>query len=78
MAQCTAPINGHRTASGRANCPVCGQRGYNSYPSIFPQRYSSLTSSSIGSSPASNKSSSGGSGKQTKAKAYWATNSSTI
>lgn len=28
MAKCTAPINGHRTASGRANCPVCGQRGY--------------------------------------------------
>lgn len=26
MAQCTAPVNGHRTASGRANCPVCGNR----------------------------------------------------
>ena len=22
MARCTAPINGHRTANGRANCPV--------------------------------------------------------
>ncbi|WP_155829378.1 hypothetical protein [Butyrivibrio sp. AD3002] len=28
MATCTAPINGHRTESGRANCHVCGKRGY--------------------------------------------------
>ena len=26
MAQCTAPIEGHRTASGQANCPVCRNR----------------------------------------------------
>lgn len=37
MAQCTAPSRGHRTASGRANCPACGGRGYgrssySSYP----------------------------------------------
>lgn len=33
MAQCTAPRNGHRTASGRANCPACGgsSRSYRSY-----------------------------------------------
>src|SRR4051812_34570449 len=35
MAQCTAPDRGHRTASGRANCPACGGRGrsygYSSY-----------------------------------------------
>ena len=45
MARCTAPINGHRTASGRANCPVCGGGGYrnwNSYPT-----YSSTYSSSV-------------------------------
>ena len=35
MAKCTAQINGHRTASGRANCPVCGQRGYNSYLQVI-------------------------------------------
>lgn len=29
MARCTAPVHGHRTASGRANCPACG--GYRSY-----------------------------------------------
>lgn len=39
MARCTAPKNGHRTASGAANCPACGGRqryyggGYGSYPS---------------------------------------------
>lgn len=28
MARCTAPVYGHRTASGRANCPACGGRSY--------------------------------------------------
>jgi len=41
MARCTAPVRGHRTASGRANCPACGGRyrgygGYRSYPSYSP------------------------------------------
>lgn len=33
MARCTAPVRGHRTASGRANCPACGRgrRGYGGY-----------------------------------------------
>ena len=33
MAKCTAPVRGHRTASGAAACPVCGNRyrGYGSY-----------------------------------------------
>lgn len=26
MARCTAPVQGHRTASGRAACPACGGR----------------------------------------------------
>jgi hypothetical protein len=30
MARCTAPVLGHRTASGRAACPACGG-GYRSY-----------------------------------------------
>lgn len=33
MAQCTAPRNGHRTASGAANCPACSSR--NSYRSSY-------------------------------------------
>ena len=44
MARCTAPVQGHRTASGRAACPACSSRyggygGYRSYslpPSPFP------------------------------------------
>lgn len=39
MAQCTAPQQGHRTASGRANCPACGTNSYhsiNSYPTHTP------------------------------------------
>ena len=52
MARCTAPRQGHRTASGRADCPACGGRygrsyggygGYGSYssPSYSPSRISS-------------------------------------
>ncbi|MDO5098614.1 MAG: toll/interleukin-1 receptor domain-containing protein [Corynebacterium sp.] len=42
MAKCTAPIQGHRTASGRANCPACGSGSYsyNSYdPPYIPTSY---------------------------------------
>jgi hypothetical protein len=62
MARCTAPVHGHRTASGRANCPACGGRyggyrsySYPSYPSYSPP-YSSLGSGGGG------RSSGGGSG----------------
>lgn len=40
MAQCTAPYKGHRTASGRANCPACGGRGYGSSSYYSPSYYS--------------------------------------
>lgn len=62
MAICTAPVNGHRTASGAASCPACrgGSRGFGgysshstSYRSYEPSSYrphSSLGSSSGGSS----------------------------
>ena len=36
MARCTAPVYGHRTASGAANCPACGGRGYRSSPYSSP------------------------------------------
>lgn len=42
MAQCTAPVNGHRSAAAQAACPACGGRSRSfsySYPS-----YSSRTS----------------------------------
>lgn len=55
MARCTAPVNGHRSASARANCPACGSRsrgyGYNSYS----QPYSSPSYSSGGRSISSGK-----------------------
>ena len=37
MAQCTAPVQGHRTESGRANCRVCG----GSSPSYSSTSYTS-------------------------------------
>ena|ERR1700677_4707652 len=55
MARCTAPIKGHRTASGRAACPVHGG-GYGDYRS---SSYSSYPSSG---SSAGGRSSVGGSG----------------
>jgi hypothetical protein len=53
MAQCTAPIDGHRTASGAANCPACrGGRSYYrpSYPTYYspPPRYDGDAASSSG------------------------------
>jgi hypothetical protein len=37
MARCTAPSRGHRTASGRAECPACGGGGYNRYSGYSSQ-----------------------------------------
>lgn len=70
MARCTAPINGHRTASGRANCPVCGG-GYRTYS--FYSSYSSPYYSSINYSKSSSSQ-----GRQTRTKARWASVNSTI
>lgn len=47
MARCTAPVYGHRTASGAAACPACcssRSRGYSSYSS-YSAPYSSSGSS---------------------------------
>lgn len=48
MARCTAPSNGHRTASGAANCPACSSRsrGYGGYSSYTSSSYTSYGSSS--------------------------------
>ncbi len=68
MARCTAPVNGHRTASGAAACPVCGRRsrGYGSYAP-----YSSPYSSS-----GSGGSSGGGSGSSVRPR--WSRASSSV
>lgn len=39
MSRCTAPRQGHRSASARANCPACGSR-YSSYRSYSTTSYS--------------------------------------
>lgn len=74
MSRCTAPVNGHRSASAAANCPVCGSRysrSYSSYPS-YPS-YSSYTSSS---SSSGSRSSSGGQSRSMKAR--WSSAGSSI
>ena len=65
MAQCTAPVNGHRTASAAANCPACRYRssGYRSsygYGGGFGSSYSSGGSSYSG---GGGRSTSGGSSR---------------
>ncbi|MEH2535113.1 hypothetical protein V1277_005590 [Bradyrhizobium sp. AZCC 1588] len=67
MARCTAPVEGHRSASAAANCPACRGRsgrfgGYSSYRSYSAPSYSSSwTSGSSGSSG-------GGSGGRVRAR----------
>ena len=72
MAQCTAPRNGHRTASGAENCPVCTSRYGRSYSSYsnYPSSYYSPSNSYFGSS-------SGSSGKY-RTKARWSSAGSSI
>lgn len=53
MARCTAPVQGHRTASGAAACPACGgrYRGYGSYgSSSYPSRSPSGSGAGVRSS----------------------------
>ncbi len=71
MSRCTAPVNGHRTASARANCPACGSSygNYNSYPS-YSSPYASSSNSSINRSNSSNG--------LARTKARWASTGSTI
>lgn len=58
MARCTAPVNGHRTASGAAACPACSSR-YSGYRSYSYQSYSSSGSNGGGRSSVGGSSSSG-------------------
>lgn len=54
MARCTAPVEGHRSASAAAACPACRGRygrygGYSSYGSSYSPSYSAGSSNSYGS-----------------------------
>lgn len=75
MARCTAPVNGHRTASGAASCPACSSR-YSGYRSLSysPPTYSSSYSPS-GSSGGGRSSVVGSSGS---AKPRWSRASSSV
>ncbi len=64
MAQCTAPVYGHRTASAAEACPACrgrsrGYRAYSypsySYPSYSPPQSSGGSPSSVGGSGSSGR-----------------------
>lgn len=60
MARCTAPVRGHRTASGAASCPACGGRSrYGGYGQYGYGSYTRPSYPSFGSSG-------GGSGRRTK------------
>lgn len=82
MARCTAPREGHRTASGRANCPACGggySRSYGyGYGSSYGSSYSppSYSPPSYSSSGGGGGRSSGGSRKTTRPR--WAPSSTVL
>lgn len=76
MAQCTAPVEGHRSASAAARCPACrgrsrwgGYSGY-SYGSYSPPSYFASRSSGGGRS--------GGGGSSRSAKPRWSRASSAV
>ena len=72
MAQCTAPVHGHRTASAAAACPACSSRSrYNSYSS-YSNSNSYSSSSSTGSSSSRN------SGTTRSSKPRWSRASSPV
>lgn len=72
MPQCTAPREGHRTASGRANCPACGGygRNYSSYAYSSPSNY--------GSPPSYSPPVSGGGGFGSSARPKWSPAGSSV
>lgn len=75
MARCTAPARGHRTASGRANCPACGSRygGYSRYGS-----YSSPTPTFYRPTPSSSRGGGGSGGSSRSAKPSWSPAGSSV
>ncbi len=70
MARCTAPVQGHRTASGRAACPACGGR----YGSYSPRSDYSPVYQSRGSG--SGQTNGGGSSSRTRPS--WSSGSSSV
>lgn len=72
MARCTAPVRGHRTASGAANCPACGSRyGRYSSRSYYPSAYQPHSGRGGGGA-------SGGGGSSGSSRPSWSPGSSTV
>lgn len=65
---CTAPIQGHRTSSGAAACPVHGRSSYRSYTSYSSPSYYSSPTPSLSSGEGG---SSGGGGGSRSARPRW-------
>jgi len=72
MARCTAPRNGHRTASGVANCPACSNR-YSGSRYSYPSYNDSYSTTKISTSSGNYNSSKG----RTQ-KANWSKSGSSI
>lgn len=72
MARCTAPVRGHRTASGAAACPVCGSRyGRYSSRSYYPSAYEPRSGGGGGGT-------SGGGVSSRSSRPSWSPSSSTV
>lgn len=65
MARCTAPVEGHRSASAAARCPACRGRyaRYSGYSGFSGRSYSSPSYNSSSGSSGGGRSSGGGSGR---------------
>ena len=75
MSGCTAPVQGHRTASGAANCPACGRGSYYSYRPTYPAPTNYATSRNWGNSGGSRSSASGSVGSS---RPRWSPNTSPV
>ena len=76
MARCTAPVEGHRSASAAARCPACRGR-YGRYGGGYGGGYRDYGYSSASYSPSSSSSRGGGSSGRT-AKPKWSRAGSTV
>ena len=76
MSRCTAPVRGHRTASGRAACPACGG-GYSRYSSrsYYPSTYEPRSGGGLRNGGAGT---SGGGGSSRSSRPSWSPSSSTV
>lgn len=74
MSRCTAPVQGHRTSSGRAACPACGggYGRYSSSDSYYAPSYASRSSAGGG------QANSGGSSGGSQTRLRWSPSGSTV